>query len=405
MLDTSQWYGEIRRRLQGLALPPAREAEIVAEIADHLEQEYERAIACGSSEAEAERQARAALNDPGLLEQLRAVERRMAAEPIVTGSPAGRNPAADVWQDLRYAVRMFRRNPGFTALAILSLALGIGGNTVMFNTLSAALLRPLPYPEAHRLVRAANTGYYPQGGLVDLQQESRTMDVAGFQPGVECNLAGPAEPWRLTGSAVSANLPAVLRVDAQLGRAFREGDDQAGRDTLVLLSDALWRDRFGGDPQVVGRVVRLCGVDRRIVGVMPRHFAFPDDATAFWIPMHIDPRDQNSYWSGNFTPVIARLRSGATLAQAQDEIQLLSRRMIALYPYAMGRNFNAQATLIPLQEFLVAGIRTRLILLQCAIGLVLLIACANVANCMLTISSHPNANGQFRPPVCVAHFL
>jgi predicted permease len=383
MLDTSRWYDEIRRRLQGLDLPPAREAEIVAEIADHLEQEYGRAIAWGSGEREAERQALAALNDPGLLEQLRSVERCRTAEAVVPGQPARRNVVADLWQDVRYASRMFRRNPGFTALAILSLALGIGGNTVMFHTLSAALLKPLPYPEPDRLVRADNTGYYPQGGLVNLQQESRTMNVAAFLPDVECNLTGPAEPWRLSGSAVSANLPSVLGVEAQVGRAFRDGDDQPGRDTVVLLSHALWQDRFGGDPQVVGRVVRLCGVDRRIAGVMPPRFAFPDDSTAFWIPLHIDSRDQTSYWSGNFMPVVARLRAGVTLAQARDEIQLLSRRMIALYPYAMGRNFNAQATVIPLQEFLVAGIRTRLILLQCAVGLVLLIACANVANLLL----------------------
>jgi putative ABC transport system permease protein len=383
MLDTSQWYGRIRRRLRGLGLPAAREAEIVAEIADHLEQEYERAVSCGAGEAEAERQALAALDDAALLEQLRSVERSRTVEPIVPGQPSRLNLASDLGQDLRYASRMFRRNPGFAALAVLSLALGIGGNTVMFHTLSAALLRPLPYPEPHRLVRADNTGYYPQGGLVNLQQESRTMDVATFQPDVECNLAGPSEPWRVTGSAVSANLPAVLGVEAQVGRAFRAGDDQPGKDALVLLGHALWQGRFGGDPQAVGRVVRVCGVDRRIVGVMPPGFAFPDDTAAFWVPMHIDPRDQAAYWSGNFTPVVARLRPGVTLSQAGDEIQLLSRRMIALYPYAMGRNFNAQATVIPLHEFLVAGIRTRLILLQCAIGLVLLIACANVANLLL----------------------
>jgi predicted permease len=382
MLDTSQWYGEIRRRLEGLRLPPAREAEIIAELADHIEQEYERAIGCGSTETEAERQALASLNDPRLFEQLGAVECR-AIEPIVLGTPAGRHLAADLWQDLRYAARMFRRNPGFTALAVLSLALGIGGNTVMFNTLSAALLKPLPYPESHRLVRAAETGYYPLGGLVALQQQSRTMEVAGFQPALQCNLTGFGEPWRLFGSAVSANLPAVLQVEAEFGQAFRSGDDQPGKDNLVLLSHGLWQDRFGANPQVVGRVVRLCGTDRRIAGVMPAGFAFPDAATRFWIPLHLDPRDQTAYWAKDFLPVLARLRPGATLAQAREELQLLSRRMIALYPYPMGRNFNAQSTVIPLQEFLVSGIRTRLILLQCAIGLVLLIACANVANLLL----------------------
>src|SRR5262249_62313144 len=142
-------------------------------------------------------------------------------------------------------LRLFRPTPGFPALAVLSLALGIGGNTIMFNTLSAALLKPLPYPEPHRLVRADNTGYYPLGGLVNLQQQSRTMDVATYLAGIDCNLTGSAEPRRLTGTAVSANLPAVLGVDAQLGRAFRDGDDQAGRDSLVILSHALFQDRFG----------------------------------------------------------------------------------------------------------------------------------------------------------------
>ncbi len=383
MLDTSQWYGEIRRRLAGLGLAPAREAEIVAEIADHLEQQYERAMACRASAAEAEGQALAALDDPGLLEQLRAVERTKVVEPIALGTPAGRNYAADLWRDVRYAARMFRRNPGFTVLAVLSLALGIGGNTVMFHTLSAALLRPLPYPESHRLVRAAETGFYPLGGLVALQQQSRTMEIAGFQPNVQCNLTGVGEPWRLSGSAVSGNLPSVLGVEAELGQTFHAGEDQPGKDNRVLLSHALWQDRFGGNPQIVGRVIRLCGTDRRIAGVMPAGFAFPDATARFWIPLHLDPRDQTSYWAKDFLPVIGRIRPGATLAQAQAEIQRLSREMIALYPYPMGRNFNAQSTVIPLQEFLVAGIRTRLILLQGAIGLVLLIACANVANLLL----------------------
>jgi len=387
-IKSSRWHAEIRRRLAGLALPPAREAEIIEELAQHLEDDYARAVASGASEAEAIDQAITGLSDRQLLaEGLRSVERRVCPEPVVPGRAPGRNRIADLWQDLRYAARMFRKNPGFTALAVLSLALGIGGNAAMFNILSAVLIRPLPYPEPDRLVQAANTGYYPPGGLVALQQQSRLMDVAGFRPGVDLNLTGHGGAWRVTGSVVSGNLFAVLGVEAELGRALRAGDDQPGKDNLVVLSHALWQDRFGGDAAVIGRVITLGGVDRQVVGVMPPRFAFPDAAARFWIPLRLDPRDETAYWAQDFLPVIARLRAGVTLVQAQREIQWLSRRMIDLYPYPMGRDFNAQGTVIPLQEFLVANVRTRLMVLQCALGLVLLIACTNVANLLLARAS------------------
>jgi len=381
------WHEEIRRRLEGLRLAPAREAEIVEELAQHLEEEYRRATARGAGEAEARQHALALLSDGRLLaEGLRAVE-RMATEPVVPGRTRSGSLAADLWQDARYAARMFAKNPGFTALAALSLALGIGGNAAMFSIVSAVLIRPLPYPDASRLVQASNTGFYPPGGLVALQKQSRTMDVAGCKPGLDLNLTGEGEAWRLTGAAASANLFTVLGVDAQLGRALRSGDDEPGRDNIVILSDSVWRDRFARDTQIIGRHVTLGGVDREVVGVMPRRFAFPDAANQFWIPLHLDPRDQNAYWAQNFMPVVARLRPGVALAQAQREIASLSQQMIALYPYPMGRNFNAQSTVVPLQEFLVTNLRSRLILLQCAIGLVLLIACANVANLLLARAS------------------
>ena len=379
-----RWHAEVQRRLEGLALPPAREAAIIRELAEHLEDEYERALAAGVSKAEASRQAFAGLGDSSVLAGgLRSVEGRRYAEPAVPGVERAGNRAADLWQDLRHAARMFRKNPGFMALAVLSLALGIGGNAAMFNIVSAVLIRPLPYPEADRLVQAANSGFYPPGGMVALQQQSRTMEVAGFRPAVDLNLTGNGEAWRITGSAVSGNLFAVFGVEAERGRALRAGDDQPGRDNLVVLSHALWQDRFHGDPAAIGRIVTLSGVDRQVVGVMPARFAFPDGSTKFWIPLRLDPRDQNAYWAQDFMPVVARLRAGATLGQAQSEIQSLSRRMIDLYPYPMGRNFNAQGTVVPLQEFLVSNVRTRLIVLQCALGLVLLIACANVANLLL----------------------
>src|SRR5215470_9579304 len=181
-----------------------------------------------------------------------------------------------VWQDVRYAIRVLSKNPGFTSVAALSLALGIGGNAAMFSLVNAILLRPLPYPEADRLVRL--TGFYPKGAVAALQELSRTMDVAGAGTDVEFNLTGQGEAARIAGSTVSANLLAVLGRGALLGRTLEAGDDRPGRDRIVVLSHALWQARFHGEPGVVGRTVALDGVDRQVVGVMPPGFHFPSPA-------------------------------------------------------------------------------------------------------------------------------
>ena len=177
------------------------------------------------------------------------------------------------WQDARYAGRVLLKSPGFTAVAVLSLALGIGGNAAIFSLVNAILLRPLPYPAADRLVRL--TGFYPKGAVVALQEQSRTLEVAGVSSDVEFNLTGRGEAVQLVGSTVSANLFAVLGHGAARGRTFEWGDDIPGRDRLVLLSDALHQGRFGGDPAVVRQTITLEGVDRQVIGVMPPGFHFP----------------------------------------------------------------------------------------------------------------------------------
>src|SRR5262249_37437304 len=156
------------------------------------------------------------------------------------------------------------------------LAVGIGANSAMFSLLSAVLLRPLPYPEADHLVRL--TQFYPKGAIAALQERSRTMDVAGASTDQEFNLAGPGAALRVVGSTVSANLFSVLGRGAALGRAFEAGDDQPGRDAVVLLSHGVWQSRFGADPAVVGRTIAVEGVDRRVIGVMPAGFHFPSGA-------------------------------------------------------------------------------------------------------------------------------
>ena len=383
MPSSPNWKNEINKKLEGLDLPPEREAEIADELAGHLADEYRRLLAGGATEPEAYELTLEALNDrPPLAEGLRRVERKAPSNPVVLGAEQ-KSVAGDLWRDLRYTWRTLKKSPGFTVLAVLSLALGIGGNAAMFNILNAVLIQPLPYKDPGRLVQADHSGYYPPGGLAYLQQQSRTMEVAGYMPGMELNLTGQHEPWRLNGSAISANLFNVLGVNVKLGRGFHSGEDQAGADNLVILSDGLWQSRFGGDPRIVGRVITLGGIDRQVVGVAPRSFAFPTSATSFWIPLHLDPRDPTAYWLRSFMPVIGRLHNGVTLSRAQGEILSLSLQMLRAFPYPMGRDWAATMTVTPLREYLTTGIRTRLLVLQCAVGLVLLIACANVAGLLL----------------------
>ena len=286
-----------------------------------------------------------------------------------------------LWQDLHYALRMLKRNPGFTLLAVLSLALGIGGNAAMFSVVSAVLIRPLPFPNPSQLLQVNDV--YPKGALAAFQQESRTMDLAGFTTHSELNLTGRGEAQRLVGSEVSANVFSLLGVGPELGRTFRPGETQPGQDNLVILSHALWQNKFGGDPGIIGHSITLEGVNRQVVGVMPPGFSFPNAAVQLWIPLHMDPRNSEAYWGTGFMALIARLRPSATIQQAKSEIRSLTEHVIPLFPFPMGRDWNADATVLPLKQFLVSDVRVKLMVLQCAIGLVLLIACANVASLLL----------------------
>ncbi len=285
-------------------------------------------------------------------------------------------------QDLRYAARIFRRTPIFTAVAVASLALGIGGNAAMFGLVNALLVRPLPYSEPARLVRI--TGIYPRAAVSFFQQRSRSMDVAAVSTGSEMNLTGQGTAVRVFASSASCNFLDVLGAAVERGRGFEPGEDVPGRDAVALISDALWKEKFGADPAIVGHVVKLNGINRQIIGVMPGRFSYPSAKVETWIPMRLDPSNFMEYWATEFVPFIGRLRAGSALPQAQSEVRRLTSEFRRTFPYPMARDWNADSTAIPLQKDIVGDVRGKLIILLVAVGMVLLIACANVASLLLS---------------------
>ena len=350
----------LRRRLYG---------DLSEEIREHLEEKIEELVAGGMSRKEATAAARRQFGNVGIAEE----------------------ESREVWQwpslesflaDVRFGARTLRKSPVFTLIAVLTLALGIGANTAIFSLVNGILLVPLPYPHADQLVSI--TGTYPRGGLVAMREQVRTMDVGSYAEGHDFNMTGQGEPRRLTGTVVSAELFSILGTQPELGRVFERGEDKPGQDSYVILSHAIWQQRFGSDASVIGRSIELDGVGRQVVGVMPPDFRFPSTRTQIWVPLHNDPRSAVDYWASDYMPVIGRLRPGATTQQARAEIHIFQSHVGALFPWQMPANWNADVTVVPLQNGMVADIRLRLLLLLAAVGLVLLIACTNVAN--LTLS-------------------
>ena len=376
-----EWDEEISHLLADLKLEPAREAAIVKELSQHLDDRYAELRAGGATDEQASRAALAELRSGGLLAQeLGRVERRAGREPLIFGTRRMRM-IGDLWQDLRYSLRMLRKHPGLTVVAALSLALGIGGNAAIFSLINGALIRPLPYAEPERLVRI--TEAYPKAGVVAMQEQSRTMEVAAYLSDSEFNLTGEGEAGRLAGSLVSANLFSMLGAPAKIGRTFELEEGRAGRDRVVILSHALWQNKFAGDPGVIGRSVMIDGTARQVVGVMPPEFGFPSTRAQMWIPARFDPTDRGEYWEHGWMLLVARLRPGATLPQAASELPALISRVRTSAPFVMAPTWNANSEVVSLQADMTKGMRDKLLLLLAAVGCVLLIAVANVASLLL----------------------
>ncbi|MFL5580620.1 MAG: ABC transporter permease [Gemmatimonadaceae bacterium] len=289
-------------------------------------------------------------------------------------------------RDFRYALRALRAAPGFATVVLLTLALGIGANTAIFGVVDAILLRPLPYAEPARLVSVWG---YSQAEFVGVRDRTRSFaGVAGAGPGVGFTLTGDGEPARLIGARATAGLFDVLGARPSLGPGWTADADRPGAEPVVMLSHALWRQRFGGERAVIGRVMELDGVRRRIVGVMPADFQYPERGTELWVPVVLDPAKVGDFWGGaGAVRTVARLADGVTPAQARADVRAVASRLRLENPlWTPAVEYLDLVDVKPLQEAVAGSARAPLLVLLGAVGLVLLVACANVANLLLARS-------------------
>jgi len=301
-----------------------------------------------------------------------------------------------ILQDLRYGIRVLLNRPGFAAVAVLTLALGIGANTAIFSLVNAVLLRPLPFRSPEQLVLIKES--LPRLGWVDLstaagefldyRERNQVFEgMAGFTD-QSFNLTGQGEPERVQAARVSASLFPLLGVQPSQGRVFTQEEDEAGSTNVVILSHGLWQRHFGSDPSVVGKLIRLDDKPYAVIGLMPVGFQFPYAWTTFskpaelWIPLALTDQEKKIRASDFQYGAIGRLKPGVTLQQAQADIDSVSARFQEEHPEIYG-DVYITATVVSLKADAVKGVKTFLWILLGAVGLVLLIACANLANLLL----------------------
>jgi putative ABC transport system permease protein len=292
-------------------------------------------------------------------------------------------------KDIRYGLRSLLKRPGFTAIALVALALGIGANTAIFSLVNAVVLQPLPYPEPDRLVWAWGTvrdGAINRASVapldyLDFRNQNKTFEqlAASTTLPISANLTGIGDPERLTGSAVTGNYFDTFGVRPVLGRGFSLENEKTGQDQVTVLSYALWQRRFGGDPQIVNKTLILDSKPYQVIGVMPAHLRLPQTAE-LWVPLNFDAHPGMKQRRAHFLRPIGRLKAGVSLSQAQADIDLIAGQLEQQFP---DTNTGWSLGLVSLREQLVGDSRTMVFILFGAVGLVLLIACANVANLLL----------------------
>jgi predicted permease len=372
--------------LSSLRLSPTREAEIIDELAQHLDDRYRELIAGGASPEEATRLALGDFREGNLLARhLAPLRQAHAPAPIVLGAPTQLSLTA-LWRDARYAARMLRMQPGFAIAVVATLALAIGVTTAIFAVVDALLLRSLPFPHADRLVqvvRAYPTGFgtsssvpkfvrwRDQGRDVFVDMAAYSFSPSGF------NLIGSGAPERLIGSYVSAGFFDVMGIRPSLGRAFLEEEDVPGGPKLVILNHAVWKNRFGGNADIVGRAITLNSQPYTVIGVMPDGFRYPE-AAELWTLFQFDSASQDR---AHKFEVVARLKADSTIDQAHAAMEMAGRNIRRDLPDLLEENESVSVR--PLRDVLYGNMRQPLLILLASVGFVLLIACVNVANLQL----------------------
>jgi predicted permease len=367
---------KLKRRLRALTRKRDVERELDEELLFHIEKQVELNVARGMSPDEAWR---AALATFGRVENIKEECR----------DARGLRPIEEMWQDLRYGVRKLLKSPGFALVAVMTLALGIGANTAIFSVVNAVLLRPLPLERPEELVRVFGTRASRSSfsrphsylNFSDLRAQNQTFEALAAYTGSSSALSGTDAPEQITGVVSSGDIFRVLGTKPLMGRLLEPGDERPGGSNAVVISHGLWQRRFGGDPQIVGRVIRLDGLDREIVGVTPADFSFEfvTSPTDFWTP--IDPAMGPYKSRGSiFLEVIGRLKPGVSVEQSGADLGVVWSRLEQQY---QDSNAGVGVRLAAAQEELVGDVRPTLLVLLGAVGFVLLIACANVANLLL----------------------
>ena len=365
--------------IQGLLKRRRLNAELAEEIRGHLAERVEELVEAGVPREEAEHAARREFgNVQTTNEDGRGVWRWMAIENLLA--------------DVRYGLRQMRAHPGFTAVAVLTLALGIGANTAIFSVVNAMLLRPLPYPEPDRLVRiwesslrqesprvaGADRNVVNPYNFLDWREYSRSFESMAAISALATNLGTQGEPVAVQGMQVTPEFFSVLRTAPLLGRTFTAADGVRGQDRSIILSYGLWKRQFGGDASIVGRKIQVDGVLCEVIGVMPQGFSFPKIPAEVWTPMVLERTEE--FKRGRYLSVVARLKPGVTLMQAREDMQRVAGYTQRARP-DMDKNWSA--TVFPMLEDATENIRRPLWVLLAAVGFLLLIACANVANLLL----------------------
>ena len=368
-----------------------RQEELDEEIRAHLEMAIRDRMSRGETREEAERAARREFGDVTTVRE-------------VTGDMWSGQSVERVMQDVRWALRGLLRAPGFAAVAILTLALGIGANTAIFSVVNGVLLEPLAYPRSHELVYI--TSQFPTLGFdqfpvdaaeyLELRERNRSFQDVGAYVINAVNIGGEGQqPARVTSAIATASLFTTLGVPARLGRTFTPAEMLPNAANVAVLSSELWESVFAGDRAIIGKQIDVEGVKTTVVGVMPPGFDIHDQGVKFWQPLTLDPAQRQQYRGGHFLLLVGRLAPNVTLARAQSELQTL----LAQWPAADGADPNAapgapgfvhtpttknhRLRYDDLQKDIVGSIGTALVVLQAAVGLVLLIACANMANLLL----------------------